>query len=137
MSASLNKASLIGYLGNDPEMRYMPDGTPTATVSLATTSTWKDKNGDKKEKTDWHRIVFFKGLAEVAEKFLKKGSHVYIEGPIQHQQWEDKKDGSTRYGTIIVGREMKMLGKKDANQTETAPRNDAPLPADFPQSEDF
>jgi len=127
--ASLNKTTLIGNLGTDPEIRYMPDGTPTATVSLATTDTWKDKtSGERKEKTEWHRVVFFKSLAEVVGQYLKKGSQIYVEGKLRTRKWTDK-DGIDRCTTEIVGREMQMLGKKDDKDVPNAPRGDVPPPA--------
>lgn len=124
--ASLNKAQVIGNLGADPEIRYMPDGMPTATVTVATTDTWKDKNtGEKKEKTEWHRVVFFKGLAEVVGEYLKKGSQIYVEGKLRTRKWTDK-DGIDRYTTEIVAQEMQMLGKKAGNDVQNASRDDAP-----------
>ncbi len=127
--ASLNKTTLIGNLGTDPEIRYMPDGTPTATISLATTDTWKDKaSGERQEKTEWHRVVFFKGLAEVVGQYLKKGSQIYVEGKLRTRKWTDK-DGIDRYTTEIVGREMQMLGKKDAKDVPAAPRSATPADA--------
>ena len=135
MSASLNKAQIIGHLGNDPEIRFMPDGDKVVTVSIATTATWKDKAGTKQERTEWHRVVFFRKLAEIVEDYLKKGSQVYVEGPLQTQQWEDKQ-GVTHYSTIIVGRDMKMLGKKESGMA-TAPKDETPLPAEAPAEEDF
>jgi single-strand DNA-binding protein len=125
--ASLNKMQVIGNLGADPEIRYMPDGTPTASVTIATTDTWKDKaTGEKKEKTEWHRVVFFKGLAEVVGEYLKKGSQIYVEGKLRTRKWTDK-DGIDRYTTEIVGQEMQMLDKRAPNELQNAPRNDAPL----------
>lgn len=127
--ASVNKTTLVGNLGADPDIRYKPDGTPTATLAIATTDAWKDKaTGEKKEKTEWHRVVFFKGLAEVAQKYLKKGSQIYVEGKLRTRKWTDK-DGIDRYTTEIVGREMQMLGKKPADETQDAPRSDAPSDA--------
>jgi single-strand DNA-binding protein len=124
--ASLNKTALIGNVGADPEIRYMPDGTPTAMISVATTDTWKDKaTGEKKEKTEWHRVVFFKGLAEVVGEYIKKGSQIYVEGKLRTRKWTDK-DGIDRYTTEIVAREMQMLGKKAANEVPNAPRADVP-----------
>lgn len=124
--ASLNKTQLIGNLGADPEVRYMPDGTPTASVTIATTDTWKDKaTGEQKEKTEWHRVVFFKGLAKVAGEYLKKGSQIYVEGKLRTRKWTDK-DGIDRYTTEIVGREMQMLGKKDSKDVQSAPREASP-----------
>lgn len=118
--ASLNKTTLIGNLGADPLIRYMPDGTATATVSLATTDTWKDKDGVKQEKTEWHRVVFFRKLAEVVGEYLKKGSQIYVEGKLRTRNWKDK-DGIERYTTEIVAREMQMLGKKDGQPVQNAP----------------
>lgn len=136
--ASVNKTTLVGNLGADPEIRYMPDGTPTATLAIATTDAWKDKaTGEKKEKTEWHRVVFFKGLAEIAEKYLKKGSQIYIEGKLRTRKWTDK-EGIDRYTTEIVGREMQMLGKKPAGETQDAPKvNEAPDAGDFDDSADI
>lgn len=127
--ASVNKTTLVGNLGADPDIRYMPDGTPTATLAIATTDSWKDKaTGEKKEKTEWHRVVFFKGLAELAQKYLKKGSQIYVEGKLRTRKWTDK-EGIDRYTTEIVGREMQMLGKKPAEETQDAPKSDAPSDA--------
>jgi single-strand DNA-binding protein len=110
--ASMNKVQIIGYMGADPEIRYMPDGTPTATITVATTDVWKDKQtGQKKEKTEWHRIVFFRGLAEVVGEYLKKGSLVYVEGRNRTRKWTDK-EGIDRYTTVIIAQEMQMLDRK-------------------------
>lgn len=110
---SVNKAILIGHLGKDPEVRYMPSGEAVANVTLATSETWKDKNGEKQEKTEWHNIVFFRRLAEIAGEYLKKGSQVYVEGRITTEKWQDK-EGKDRYTTKIVASEMKMLDKKSS-----------------------
>lgn len=107
--ASVNKAILVGNLGRDPEMRYLPNGDAVANFSIATTETWKDKEGNKQEATDWHRISFFGRLAEVCGQYLKKGSAVYIEGSIRTRKWVDK-DGQDRYTTEIRGERMQMLG---------------------------
>jgi single-strand DNA-binding protein len=126
--ASVNKTELIGNLGADPVLRYLPDGTPTCTISLATTDTWKDKaTGEKVERTEWHRVVFFKKLAEVVAEYLKKGSQVYIEGKLHTRKWQDK-DGVDRYTTEIMGRDMQMLGKKGPDEIPTAPNGDEPPP---------
>ena len=130
--ASLNKVQIIGNLGADVDSRFLPDGTPVTTVSLATTEAWKNKQtGEKEERTEWHRVVFFKGLAEVANKYLKKGSQIYVEGRLRTRKWTDK-DGFDRYTTEVIGDEMQMLGKKEGG---SAPSN-APAPAaggnDFP-----
>lgn len=109
--ASLNKVLLIGNLGRDPEMRYMPDGSAICNFSIATTESWKDKNsGQKQEKTEWHNIVMYRRLAEIAGQYLKKGSSVYIEGRLQTRKWQDKNTGQDRYTTEILADEMKMLG---------------------------
>jgi len=108
----LNKVTLIGRLGSDPEVRYMPTGGAVTNVSLATTRRWKDRNtGDRREETEWHRIVFFNRLAEVAGEYLKKGSQVYVEGRIQTNKWQDK-EGKDRYTTEIIADQMQMLGGK-------------------------
>lgn len=107
--ASLNKVMLIGNLGRDPEIRYMPSGDAMANLNLATTDTWKDKTGEKQERTEWHRIVMFGKLAEIAGEYLKKGSQVYIEGRLQTRKWTDKSNVE-RYTTEIVSDRMQMLG---------------------------
>lgn len=108
--AAVNKVILLGNLGADPETRYMPNGDAVATIRLATTETWKDRNsGEKREATEWHRVVFFRKLAEIVGQYLKKGSSVYIEGRIRTRKWQDK-DGQERYTTEIEAAEMQMLG---------------------------
>jgi len=109
--ASVNKVILIGNLGRDPETRYMPDGGAITNISIATTENWKDKNGDKQEKTEWHRVAFFGKLAEIAGEYLKKGSQVYVEGRLQTRKWQDK-DGQDKYTTEIVANAMQMLGSR-------------------------
>lgn len=113
---SVNKAILIGHLGKDPEVRYMPSGEAVANVTLATSETWKDKSGVKQEKTEWHNIVFFKRLAEIVGEYLKKGSLIYVEGRITTEKWTDK-EGKDRYTTKIVANEMKMLGSKSGGSS--------------------
>ncbi len=108
--ASVNKVILVGNLGRDPEVRYMPNGEAVANFSIATTENWKDKSGVKQEKTEWHNIVMYRRLAEIAGEYLKKGRPVYIEGRLQTRKWE--KDGVTRYTTEIIGDQMQMLGSK-------------------------
>lgn len=122
--ASLNKVLLIGNLGKDPEMRAMPNGDAVATFSIATTDTWKDKQGQKQGKTEWHNITMFRGLAEIAGKYLKKGSSVYIEGRLQTRKWQDK-TGADRYTTEIIADQMQMLGGKQAG-AEPQQANEAP-----------
>ena len=108
--ASVNKVILVGNLGADPETRFMPNGDAVANVRLATTESWKDKqSGEKREITEWHRVVFFRKLAEIVGQYLKKGSAVYIEGRIRTRKWQDK-EGQERYTTEIEANEMQMLG---------------------------
>jgi single-strand DNA-binding protein len=109
--ASVNKVILVGNLGRDPETRYTAGGDPITNVSIATTDTWKDKSGEKQEKTEWHRVAFFGKLAEIAGEYLKKGSQVYVEGRLQTRKWQDK-DGQDRYTTEIVADRMQMLGSR-------------------------
>jgi single-strand DNA-binding protein len=113
--ASVNKAILVGNLGKDPEIRYMPDGNQVAQFSIATTEKWKDKNGEAQERTDWHRIVMYRKLAEIAAKYLKKGSSAYIEGRLSTKEYTDK-EGIKRYITEIIADTMKMLGSKPTSQ---------------------
>ena len=122
--ASVNKVILIGNLGKDPDVRYMPSGEAVTNITLATTDTWKDKtSGDKKEATEWHRVVFFRKLAEIAGQYLKKGSQVYIEGSLKTRKWTDK-EGHERYTTEIVADEMRMLGSRQGSGdvSDSAPR---------------
>lgn len=109
--ASVNKVILIGNLGKDPETRYMPNGDAVTNITLATTETWKDKNGEKQEKTEWHRVTFYRKLAEIAGEYLKKGRPVYVEGRLETRKWTDKA-GAERYTTEIIANDMKMLGSK-------------------------
>jgi len=113
--ASVNKVILVGNLGRDPEIRYSPDGTAICNVSLATTSGWKDKNsGERREETEWHRLVFFNRLAEIAGQYLRKGSSVYVEGRLRTRKWQDKESGQDRYTTEITVDQMQMLGGRDS-----------------------
>jgi single-strand DNA-binding protein len=108
----LNKVILIGNLGADPELKPLQSGGQVATLSLATTRRWKDKqSGERKEQTEWHRVIFFNRLAEVANEYLKKGSQIYVEGRLQTRKWQGQ-DGQDRYTTEIIGEEMHMLGRK-------------------------
>ena len=119
--AGVNKVMLIGNLGKDPEVKYLDSGVSVANFSLATTENYKNKEGEKVSQTEWHNIVLWRGLAEVAEKYLKKGASVYIEGKIKTRKWEDK-DGNTRYNTEIFADNMTMLGgKKDSQETPIDP----------------
>ena len=111
--SGVNKVILIGNLGKDPEVRYLESGTAVANFPIATTESYKDrKSGERKEVTDWHNIVMWRGLAEIAEKYLKKGNKVYIEGKLKTRSWEDK-EGNTRYTTEVVADNMTMLGGKN------------------------
>lgn len=132
--ASVNKVILVGNLGRDPEVRYMPNGEAVCNFSIATTENWKDKSGVKQEKTEWHNIVMFRRLAEIAGEYLKKGRPVYIEGRLQTSKWE--KDGVTRYSTEIIGDQMQMLGSKNDNADGGASYEggQASAPDDFNQA---
>lgn len=130
--SSVNKAIIIGNLGKDPEVKHLDNGAVVCNFSIATSETYKDKNtGEKKTTTEWHNIVLWRGLAEVAEKYLKKGAKVYIEGKLKTRKWQDK-DGNDRYSTEILGDQMTMLGNKGDNQQSNATPN---TPADIPSSE--
>ena len=110
--ASVNKVILVGNLGRDPEVRNMPNGDAVCNFSIATTDSWKDKSsGQKQERTEWHNIVMYRRLAEIAGEYLKKGSSVYIEGRLQTRKWQDK-DGHDRYTTEIIADQMQMLGSR-------------------------
>jgi single-strand DNA-binding protein len=114
--ASVNKVILIGNLGRDPETRYSADGAAICNVSIATTSTWKDKaTGERKEDTEWHRVAFFGKLAEIAGEYLRKGRPVYVEGRLKTRKWQDK-DGQERYTTEIIAEVMQMLGSRDGGE---------------------
>ena len=120
--ASVNKVIIVGNLGRDPEVRYTPDGASIANVTIATTDTWKDKaTGEKKEATEWHRVVFFGKLAEIVGQYLKKGRQVYVEGALRTRKWQDK-EGQERYTTEIVANEMKMLGSREG-MSDAPPRD--------------
>ena len=114
--AGVNKVILVGNLGKDPEVKYLDNGVAVANFSLATTENYKNKEGEKVSQTEWHNIVLWRGLAEVAEKYLKKGASVYVEGKIKTRKWEDK-EGNTRYNTEILADNMTMLGGKKDSQT--------------------
>jgi single-strand DNA-binding protein len=144
-SRGVNKVILVGNVGNDPEFRAMPNGNGVANVSLATSDTWKDKtSGEAKEKTEWHRVVFFNRLAEIVEQYVNKGSKLYIEGRLQTRSWEQ--DGVKRYSTEIVASEMQMLdsrggggggggasqGDNQFGQQQQAPAAQSAAPAQAP-----
>lgn len=126
--ASVNKVIIVGNLGRDPETRYMPNGDAVTNVAIATTESWKDKNsGEKKELVEWHRVTFYRKLAEIAEKYLKKGSQVYIEGRLQTRKWIDK-DGVERYTTEIIADTMQMLGSKQGGNAHQNDDDSPPAP---------
>ncbi|MBL8492493.1 MAG: single-stranded DNA-binding protein [Rhodocyclaceae bacterium] len=135
--ASVNKVILIGNLGADPEVRYLPSGEAVANLRLATTDTWKDKDGNKQEATEWHRVSFFGRQAEVCGQYLKKGSQIYVEGSIRTRKYQDK-DGQERYATDIRGDRMQMLGSRqgmgDASR-DAGPRQESRKPASAPASQ--
>ena len=141
---SVNKVILVGRLGKDPETRYMTSGEAVTNATLATSENWKDKNGEKQERTEWHNLVFYRRLAEIAGEYLKKGSQVYIEGKIQTRKWQDK-EGKDRYTTEIVVNEMQMLGSKggagsfEVVENQAAPARSAPAakPAAAPAKNNF
>ena len=132
--AGVNKVILVGNLGKDPEVKYLDNGVAVANFSLATTENYKNKEGERVSQTEWHNIVLWRGLAEIAEKYLKKGSSIYIEGKIKTRRWEDK-EGVAKYSTEILGDNMTMLGGRpssnDADQKsskiEEDPKDDLPF----------
>ena len=132
MSRGVNKVILVGNLGQKPEMRYTATQTAVANISIATTESWKDKeSGENRDKTEWHRVVFFGNLGEIAERYLDKGSSVYVEGKIQTRKWQDK-EGKDRWTTEILGNQLTMLGSRNSNdsgsQQDTS--SDTPFPED-------
>ena len=132
--ASVNKVILVGHLGKDPEMRYMPNGDAVCNITVATSDTWTDKaSGEKKEATEWHRVALFRRLAEISGQYLKKGSQVYLEGALKTRKWQDK-DGNDRYTTEIIADEMKMLGKREG-MGDAPPRESGGRPAARPAAQ--
>ena len=125
---SVNKAILIGRLGKDPETRYMTNGEAVTNVSLATSENYKDKSGEKQERTEWHNLVFYRRLAEIAGEYLKKGALIYVEGRIQNRKYQDK-EGKDRYISEIVVNEMKMLGSKSTGGSFEVVENQSSAPA--------
>ena len=125
--AGVNKVILIGNLGKDPEVRHLDNGVAVANFSLATTESYTNKQGDRVNQTEWHNIVLWRGLADIAEKYLKKGNSVYIEGKISTRKWEDK-EGNSRYSTDIIADKMTMLGSKQGN-TSSTPNQDSETPS--------
>lgn len=147
MAQGVNKVILIGRLGQDPETKYMPSGNAVTNVSLATSESWKDKQtGQKQEKTEWHRVVFFNRLAEIAGEYLRKGLNVYIEGSLRTRKWQGQ-DGQDRYTTEIVASNMRMLDSRGDNQGQQQqapqqqyqkpPQQQVPAPQPAPGMDDF
>jgi single-strand DNA-binding protein len=130
--ASVNKVILIGNLGKDPDVRYMPSGRAVANVTIATNESWKDRNtGEKQERTEWHNVVFYSPLAEIVGQYLRKGSSVFVEGRLQTRKWQDKATGQDRYTTEIIANEMKMLGGRGGGSSAGS----APFPGEEPETD--
>ena len=142
MARGINKVIIVGNLGADPEVRYMPSGGAVTKVTIATSESWKDKQtGEQQDRTEWHRVVFFNRLAEIAGEYLRKGSKVYVEGSLRTRKWQDQA-GVERYTTEIVAAEMQMLDGKGGSDAPRAPsqsRSQAPAHAEAPapMSQDF
>ena len=132
--SSVNKAIILGRLGKDPEIRYMQNGGAVANLSIATSQKWKDKNTqEQKEKTEWHRVVLYNRLAEVAVEYAKKGALLYIEGRIETKKWTDK-DGQDRYTTEIIGEQMQLIGGRDTNDDKSSNRGSTPSTTNHQQT---
>jgi single-strand DNA-binding protein len=142
MARGVNKAIILGSLGQDPDIRYTAGGAAVANISIATNEQWKDKeSGEMQERTEWHRVVFFGRLAEIVGEYLRKGSQVYVEGRIQTRKWQDK-EGKDRYTTEIVANEMQMLGSKSGGTTASfdqspQPQQSAPAAPAASSNDDF
>ena len=132
----LNKVQIIGNLGADPDLRYMPNGTPVCNISVATTESWKDKDGNLQERTEWHRMVSYRRLAEIIGQNLKKGSQAYFEGKLQTRKWQDER-GEDRYVTEIVVEEMQMLDRKQAAPSHHDEPQQAPAQPPQPAPNDY
>lgn len=130
MSGSLNKVMLIGHLGQDPEIRTLENGVSLARISIATTETFKNKSGERVSHTEWHSVILWRGLAEVAEKYLKKGHQVYIEGRIKSRSWEDKDTGQKRFAIEIIGDQLTMLTSKKESETTRVDRTEDNISSD-------
>lgn len=130
---SVNKVIIVGRVGRDPETRYFPDGTAVSHISIATSETWKDKNGEKQERTEWHQVAFFGKLAEIVTEYVRKGSLLYVSGKIRTRKWQDK-NGQDRYATEIVAEEMRILVSQrsegeGASSGRPAPAAETPAPS--------
>ena len=131
-SRGVNKVILVGNVGNDPEVRYMPNGNAVANISIATSDSWKDRNtGEQQERTEWHRVVFFNRLAEIVEQYVKKGTKLYLEGRLQTRSYEQ--DGAKKYSTEIVANEMQMLDSRGAAGTNQEFGDQSNPPSSSPQ----
>ena len=135
MNGTVNKVILIGNLGKDPEIRRLENGAIVASFSIATSESFTDKNsGEKKEITDWHDIVLWRGLAEIAEKYIRKGTKIYVEGKLKKRSWQDK-EGNTKYNTEVIGEELTILSRLEISDKSAAPYNSSGtpnLPSDMP-----
>ena len=128
MARGINKVIIVGNLGADPDSRAMPSGNAVTNISVATSESWNDREtGEKQEKTEWHRVVFFNRLAEIAAQYLKKGSQVYVEGKLQTRKWEDK-EGNERWTTEVVANQMQMLGNNDSTYSFNQDISDEDIP---------
>ena len=135
--AGVNKVIIIGNLGNDPDMRYMPSGEAVANLSIATSETWTDRNtGAKREKTEWNRVVAFRKLAEIIGQYCKKGDQIYIEGKLQTRKWSDK-NGQDHYTTEIIADQMQMLGGKEGERSSGQTKGGHPQPPSNPAPQTF
>jgi len=134
---SVNKVILVGNLGRNPEVRYNADGAAICNVSIATTSQWKDRSsGERREETEWHRVVFYNRLAEIAGEYLTKGRAVYIEGQLKTRKWQDRQTGADRYTTEIIAHQMQMLPGRDGQDTPTQSRTPTPSARPAPAGTD-
>ena len=135
MANGINKVIILGTLGADPDMRFLPDGKPVCNVSIATNKRWKDKQtGEKKERVEWHRVVFYNRLGEIANEYLRKGSVIYVEGELRTRKWQDQ-GGVNHYTTEITAREMQMLGGGRSTQSPPVESQQQPQPSN--SNEDF
>lgn len=133
----VNRVIVVGRLGQDPDVRYLPsDGKQVTTLSLATSERWKDQHGQQQERTEWHRVVIFGRLAEIASQYLSKGAPVYIEGKLRTRKWQDQ-NGQDRYTTEIIADQMQMLGSREGGTTGSAPRSSQPSRESARASEEF
>ncbi|MEQ1579577.1 MAG: single-stranded DNA-binding protein [Steroidobacteraceae bacterium] len=137
MARGINKVILVGNLGADPETRYMPSGKAVTNIRIATSENWTDKqSGDKQERTEWHSVVLFDKLGEIAAEYLRKGSQVYIEGSLRTRKWQDKQSGADRYSTEIVARDMQMLGGRTGGAGGGGGQSGGERPAAAPRSDE-